>query len=52
MPTGQAAANGIVLLYGAGQVRPHGLGDFRLPAPSAVLAKYLTPQWRAMLIPH
>jgi hypothetical protein len=48
---GQAAANGIVLLYGAGQVWPHVLGDFRLPVPSAFFAKYLTPQWRAVFIP-
>jgi Deacetylase PdaC len=47
---GQAAANGIVLLYGAGQVWPHVLGDFRLPVPSAFFAKYLTPQWRTVFI--
>jgi hypothetical protein len=44
-------SNGIVLLYGAGQVWPHVLGDFRLPVPSAFFAKYLTPQWRAVFIP-
>src|SRR5262249_18011267 len=33
---GQAAANGIVLLYGAGQAWPHVLGDFRLAVPAAV----------------
>ena len=49
---GQASlSNGIVLLYGAGQVWPHVLGDFRVPVPSAFFAKYLTPQWRAVFIP-
>ncbi|KJC51161.1 hypothetical protein UP09_03785 [Bradyrhizobium sp. LTSP885] len=43
---GQTAANGIVLLYGAGQIWPHVLGDFRLAVPVAVFAKYLTPQWK------
>ena len=45
---GATAANGIVLLYGAGQVWPHVLGDFRLAVPAAVFAKYLTPQWKAV----
>jgi hypothetical protein len=43
---GQARANGIVVLYGAGQVWPHVLGDFRLTVPAAVFAKYLAPQWK------
>jgi hypothetical protein len=43
---GQTAANGIVLLYGAGQIWPHVLGDFRLAAPAAVFTKYLAPQWK------
>jgi Deacetylase PdaC len=43
---GQTAANGIVLLYGAGQVWPHVLGDFRLAVPAAVFTKYLAPQWK------
>jgi hypothetical protein len=42
---GQTKANGIVLLYGAGQVWPHVLGDFRLSVPATVFAKYLAPQW-------
>jgi hypothetical protein len=42
----QATANGIVLLYGAGQVWPHVLGDFRLTVPAAVFTKYLAPQWK------
>jgi len=45
---GQTAANGIVLLYGAGQVWPHVLGDFRLAVPATVFAKYLAPSWRAV----
>jgi Deacetylase PdaC len=48
---GQARANGIVLLYGAGQVWPHVLGDFRLTVPAAVFAKYLTPQWKLVFTP-
>lgn len=45
---GEITANGIVLLYGAGQVWPHVLGDFRLAVPATVFAKYLAPQWRPM----
>ena len=45
---GQTAANGIVLLYGAGQVWPHVLGDFRLAVPAAVFAKYLASPWKAV----
>jgi Deacetylase PdaC len=48
---GQARANGIVLLYGAGQAWPHVLGDFRLAVPAAVFAKYLTPQWKLVFAP-
>lgn len=44
----QTTANGIVLLYGAGQVWPHALGDFRLAVPAAAFAKYLAPQWKAV----
>jgi Deacetylase PdaC len=44
----QATANGIVLLYGSGQVWPNVLGDFRLTVPAAVFAKYLAPQWKAV----
>jgi hypothetical protein len=47
---GQTAANGIVLLYGAGQVWPHVLGDFRLAVPAAVFAKYLRPQWKDVFV--
>jgi hypothetical protein len=45
---GQTTANGIVLLYGAGQVWPHVLGDFRLSVPAAVFAKYLAPRWKSL----
>jgi hypothetical protein len=45
---GETVANGIALLFGAGQVWPHVLGDFRLAVPAAVFAKYLRPQWKAV----
>jgi hypothetical protein len=45
---GEATANGIVLLYGAGQVWPHVLGDFRLAVPAGVFARYLKPQWKTV----
>jgi hypothetical protein len=48
---GQTRANGIVLLYGAGEVWPHVLGDFRLAVPAAVFAKYLAPQWKLVFTP-
>ena len=47
---GQTAANGIVLLYGAGQAWPNVLGDFRLAVPVAVFAKYLRPQWKGVFV--
>jgi hypothetical protein len=46
---GQVTANGIVLLYGAGQVWPHMLGDFRLSIPAAVFAKDLAPRWKTLV---
>jgi hypothetical protein len=45
---GETAANGIVLLYGAGQAWPHVLGEFRVAVPAAVFAKFLAPQWQAV----
>lgn len=48
---GQTSANGIVLLYGAGQAWPHVLGDFRLSIPAGVFAQYLAPQWKAVFSP-
>jgi hypothetical protein len=47
---GQGSANGIVLLYGAGQVWPHVLGDFRLFVPAAVFGQYLAPRWQAVFV--
>jgi hypothetical protein len=43
---GQTRANGIVLLYGAGEVWPHVLGDVKLSVPVLVFDKYLTPRWK------
>ncbi len=45
---GQTSANGILLLYGAGQVWPHVIGDFRLVVPVAVFKQYLLPQWKGV----
>lgn len=45
---GETTANGIVLLYGSGQVWPNVLGDFRLAVPVSAFAKYLKPQWKAV----
>jgi hypothetical protein len=42
---GQTFANGIVLLYGAGQVWPHVLGDFRVPVSAAIFSRYLSARW-------
>jgi hypothetical protein len=47
---GQTSANGIVLLFGAGEVWPEVLGDFRLAVPAAVFAKYLAPRWREVFV--
>ena len=44
---GDSKANGIVLLYGPGEVWAHVLGDFRLSIPAAVFRADLTPAWRA-----
>jgi hypothetical protein len=44
---GDTKANGIVLLYGPGEVWAHVLGDFRLSIPVAVFREDLTPEWRA-----
>lgn len=42
---GQTKANGIMLLYGAGEVWPHVLGEFCIPVPQAVFKQYLKPEW-------
>jgi hypothetical protein len=47
---GQTSANGIVLLFGAGQVWPHVLGDFRVAVPAGVFAKYLAPRWKEVFV--
>ena len=44
---GDTKANGIVLLYGPGEVWAHVLGDFRLSIPVSVFRDDLTPEWRA-----
>lgn len=49
---GQATANGIVLLYGAGQIWPHVLGDFRPAVSADVFAKYLAPRWKEVFGAH
>ena len=45
---GQASVNGIVLLYGEGEIWAHALGEFRLSVPVAVFSQYLKPEWRAI----
>lgn len=44
---GVAKANGIVLLYGAGEAWPHVMGDVKLAVPLSVFRKYLAPRWAA-----
>ena len=44
---GDTKANGIVLLYGAGEVWAHVVGDFRIAVPESVFRAYLTPRWRS-----
>lgn len=44
---GDTKANGIILLYGPGEVWAHVLGDFRLSIPVAAFRDDLTPAWRA-----
>lgn len=45
---GKTKANGIVILYGAGEVWPHVLGDFRLGVPAKVFAPYLAAEWASV----
>lgn len=47
---GQDKANGIVILYGAGEVWPHVLGDFRLAVPARVFSPYLSPDWSGAFV--
>lgn len=44
---GENRPNGIVLLYGAGEVWPNAAGDFRLVVPASVFRADLTPEWKA-----
>jgi hypothetical protein len=44
---GDSHPNGIVLLYGAGEIWPNAAGDFRLVIPVSVFRAYLTPEWKA-----
>lgn len=44
---GDTKANGIVLLWGAGEAWPNVVGDVKLSIPAATFRKYLTPQWAA-----
>lgn len=47
---GQTSANGILLLFGAGEAWPNVLGDFRLAVPASVFAKYLAPRWKEVFV--
>jgi len=49
---GQSNANGIVLLYGAGEVWPHAAGDFRLSVPVSVFGKFLSSEWKPVFGVH
>lgn len=44
---GVTKANGIVLLYGAGEDWAHVMGDVKLAVPVSVFRQYLTPRWAA-----
>ena len=44
---GALKANGIVLLYGAGEAWAHVMGDVKLAVPVGVFRKYLAPRWAA-----
>lgn len=44
----QSKVNGIVLLYGAGEIWAHALGEFRIPVALPVFNQYLKPKWRAI----
>lgn len=40
---GHTTINGIELLYGAGEIWPHVLGEFRIPVPLSVFNEYIAP---------
>ncbi|HXY58658.1 MAG TPA: hypothetical protein VEH76_08760 [Methylocystis sp.] len=42
---GEELANGIVLLWGAGEAWPRVVDDVRISVPAAVFFKYLAPEW-------
>lgn len=44
---GDSKANGIVLLWGAGEAWPNVIGDVKLSIPATTFRKYLAPQWAA-----
>ncbi|HVW73557.1 MAG TPA: hypothetical protein VHC39_07950 [Rhizomicrobium sp.] len=44
---GETRANGIVLLWGAGEAWPHVMGDIRISIPVSVFGSDLAPQWAA-----
>jgi hypothetical protein len=44
---GETRANGIVLLWGAGEAWPHVIGDIKIAVPVSVFGNALTPQWKA-----
>ncbi len=45
---GAAKANGIMLLYGTGEIWPYVLGEFRIPVSQATFYQYLKPEWRSI----
>ena len=44
---GESKANGIVLLWGAGEPWPNVMGDIKLSIPASVFRLYLAPEWAA-----
>lgn len=48
---GKNTLNGIELLYGAGEVWPHVMGEFRISVPLVVFEQYLKPNWKSMFLP-
>lgn len=44
---GETKASGLLLLYGAGEVWPHVVGQFLIPVPAHAFARDLAPEWKA-----
>jgi len=44
---GESKANGIVLLWGAGEPWPNVMGDIKLSIPAAIFRQCLAPEWAA-----